>query len=292
MYFYKKRLTKERMFDIIIERMREEEVEMEYKYLREKYDKFIYQGYKIAEDEQNIYLKYHFEIEGLTNFQPVLTIFKKNFAWKNLDSNIAKNIAFSIGMVEAISYFKATCSKYFYVKCGKLSKEQIQWFKKLIYLGTGEFRYKNGIKVSQEDFVQIITEGPELKSEEINYDLKDVIIPIGGGKDSNVTLELLKKSNQRRFGFRINLEDVSKKCAETAGLKDTEIIEVKRKMDPNLIELNKQGFLNGHTPFSSMLAFLSYFTAYILGKKYIALSNESSANESNVIRRKDKSSVF
>ena len=55
-----------------------------------------------------------------------------------------------------------------------------------------------------------------------------------------------------------------------------------RRIDKNLIELNKQGFLNGHTPFSSMVAFLSYLTAYLYDKKYIALSNESSANESNV----------
>ncbi|MCI8276586.1 MAG: hypothetical protein HFJ46_01410, partial [Clostridia bacterium] len=53
-------------------------------------------------------------------------------------------------------------------------------------------------------------------------------------------------------------------------------------IDKNLIELNKKGFLNGHTPFSAMVAFLSYTVSYLLGKKYIALSNESSANESNV----------
>ena len=66
-----------------------------------------------------------------------------------------------------------------------------------------------------------------------------------------------------------------------AGYKD-KIVYVKRTIDKNLIELNKQGYLNGHTPFSSMLAFLSYLVAYLTGKKYIALSNESSANESNV----------
>ena len=35
-----------------------------------------------------------------------------------------------------------------------------------------------------------------------------------------------------------------------------------------------------------MLAFVSYFVAYLLGKKYIALSNENSANESNVVGEK------
>lgn len=255
---------------------------MEYKGLREKYPKFIYQDYQIEDDEKNIYLKYHFEIEGLATFKPVLTILKKDFVWKNLDSKLAQNIAFHIGMIEAISYFKATCSPYFYVKCGKLADEQIQWFKKLIYLGLGEFRYKNKISTAQNDFVQIITEGESIKPENLQENLTDCIIPIGGGKDSNVTLELLKQTSHKRFGFRINLEDVSKKCAEIAGLNENEIIEVKRQMDSNLLDLNTKGFLNGHTPFSALVAFISYFTAVMLDKKYIALSNEDSANESNI----------
>lgn len=255
---------------------------MEYEVVSKKYHKFIYQDYKIEEDEQNIYLKYYFEIENLASFRPVLTIVKKNFKWNDLASNKIKNIAFSLGMVEAISYWKVTCSQYFYVKCGKLNKEQINWFKKLIYLGQGEFRYKNNIKVSQEDFVKILTEGPTLEPEELKESLNDCIVPIGGGKDSNVTLELLKELNQKRFCFRINLEEVSKRCAEIAGLPQDEIIEVKRRIDPNLLDLNEKGFLNGHTPFSAMVAFVTYFIAMALGKKYIVLSNEDSANESNI----------
>ena len=54
------------------------------------------------------------------------------------------------------------------------------------------------------------------------------------------------------------------------------------KIDKNLLELNAQGFFNGHTPFSAIVAFITYLIAYLLGKKYIALSNEDSANQSNV----------
>ena len=191
---------------------------MEYEILREKYDKFIYQNYKIEQDEENIYLKYEFEIQGLTTFHPTLKILKKDFKWHYLNKNIVQNIAFHIGITEAISYWKATCSKNFYINCGKLNQEQIDWFKKLIYLGLGEFRYKNKIQVSQENFVQIITQGQEYKTETLPETLTDTIIPIGGGKDSNVTLELLKETKQKRFGFRMNLEEVSKKCSKIAGL--------------------------------------------------------------------------
>ena len=273
------------MFDIIIRHRKYIERKMyymKYEILREKYPQFIYQDYKIEQDEENIYLKYFFEIVGASKFEPIITIKKKNFCYSDLQSNIAQNIAFNIGMVEAISYYKAACSKFFIVKCAKLTEEQIEFFQKLIYLGLGEFRYINKIQESYQDFVQIISEGEEFKVESLQEESTDVVIPIGGGKDSIVTLELLKTFSQKRYGFRINIEDVSRECAKIAGLEDEEIIEVTRKIDQKLIELNNQGFLNGHTPFSALVAFLTYFVASIFNKKYIALSNEDSANESNV----------
>ena len=67
-----------------------------------------------------------------------------------------------------------------------------------------------------------------------------------------------------------------------AGLSDETLITAGRKFDRSLVELNKQGYLNGHTPFSSVVAFSAEITAYLHGLKYIVLSNEDSANESTV----------
>ena len=60
------------------------------------------------------------------------------------------------------------------------------------------------------------------------------------------------------------------------------IVGLKRSIHPELLRRNAEGWLNGHTPFSAIVAFSSYLSALITGKKYIALSNESSANEGNV----------
>ncbi|MBR5664177.1 MAG: hypothetical protein IKX13_00275, partial [Bacteroidales bacterium] len=55
-----------------------------------------------------------------------------------------------------------------------------------------------------------------------------------------------------------------------------------RPIDKRLLELNAEGYLNGHTPFSAMLAFYSLLIATLAGRSRIALSNESSANEPTV----------
>ena len=115
--------------------------------LREKYPEFEYNSYSINDEGQNIVIRYFFDIPGLAEFKPFIKIAKKNFKWNNINSNLTRAIVFYLGMVEAISYFKATCSPRFVVNCGKLSNDQKAWFKKLYYLGLGEFRYRNQINV-------------------------------------------------------------------------------------------------------------------------------------------------
>ena len=67
-----------------------------------------------------------------------------------------------------------------------------------------------------------------------------------------------------------------------AGLSMDDVLIINRMFDPALLELNNQGFLNGHTPFSAMLAFYTLMCSVITGFRNIALSNESSASESTI----------
>lgn len=255
---------------------------MDFCEVRKKYPNYIYNSYKISELEDKIVIEYDFEIEGLTKFNPRIEILKKNFKFKDINSNLVKNIVFYLGMIESISYFKPTCSPLFFIKCGKLDEFQEKWFKKLFYLGLGEFRFINNIKIEQNELVNFVSMGESLEVIEPQEELKGCVIPVGGGKDSNVTLDLLKDYKEDSLAFMIGGKKVSKDCAKACGYSEDQIIEVKRIIDKNLLDLNAQGFFNGHTPFSAIVAFISYLCSYLLGKKYIALSNEDSANESNV----------
>ena len=250
--------------------------------LRKNYPEFIYKKYEIIEEKDKVVLKFLFEIKGLIEFNPKIEIEKKNFDFINLNTNIAKNIVFNIGMIEAISYLKATCSPKFIVECGDLNDEQKKWFEKLIYLGLGELRFVNNISIKKEEFVKIESFGEKLEIENIESNNKGILIPVGGGKDSNVTLDLLKNYKNEINPIYIGKQNIPIDCAITAGYKREEIVEIKRILDKNILDLNSKGYINGHTPFSAMVAFLTYFVSFIMNKKYIALSNEDSANESNV----------
>jgi hypothetical protein len=105
-----------------------------------------------------------------------------------------------------------------------------------------------------------------------------VLVPIGGGKDSIVTLELLKPHFQV-IPFVVNPVPIMSEVIKASGLQNP--IIVKSEIDPYLLELNKQGYLNGHTPVSAFYAFCACLACYLHGIPHIAFSNERSSNEGN-----------
>ena len=245
---------------------------------RDKFDTFIYDRFDVIENSDSFEITYYFSIPGLCDFTPKLFIDKSQVNC-SIDREFFNYLVFNIGMVELISYVKCTCSPNIIVKCGYLDDYQINWFKKLYYNGLGEFLYRNGIDVSMDSLFNI-TCGMKKYDFNVNYTGNGNLIPVGGGKDSNVTLSLLEGMDNTCF--IINPKGANIECAKVAGYSDKTFI-VKRVIDRKIVDLNNAGYLNGHTPFSAIVAFISYLCAYLSSKKYIVLSNEDSANESTVI---------
>ena len=90
---------------------------LKFKQFREQYKEFYYNSYSIKE-------------ENLAMFHPTTKILKKQMHFKSLNTIQAKNMAFHIGLIELISYWKSVCCPQIVIKCGYLSEEQIQWWKK------------------------------------------------------------------------------------------------------------------------------------------------------------------
>ena len=259
--------------------------EKQFQYLRGKYPVFSYDSYDYRREDGDLLMKFQFSIGKDICFCPESKLkYHPSFdaLYANEDLSLLDDFVFSIGMIEMISCWKATCSPIVRVEVGNLDNEEISFWKKLYYHGLGEFFYCNSIKTSLENFMKIEILSPYKKKKLPVFGLKnETIIPVGGGKDSVVTLELLRKCYEVT-PMVINPRKATMDTVAIGGFSDN-YFEIQRKIDPVLLDLNKQGFLNGHTPFSAMLAFYSVLLAVVSGKKNIALSNESSANESTVI---------
>ncbi len=251
--------------------------------LRREYPFFEYQSYSFCVKNGSIEAEFCFNLSNRIIFRPSIIIpIRDFFSTHNIEANGLDNYIFHIGMVELISYWKAACPPKVIIRSHILNYEQVQWWKKLYYNGLGEFFYLNGIDIDQDSFMTIDSQGGKLNTSNSNLDRSKVLVPIGGGKDSVVTIELLKNSKVDVVPLVVNPREASTRTINIAGFTDLQSIFVTRKLDSSLLELNNQGFLNGHTPFSALLAFTGALCCFISGISNVALSNESSANESTV----------
>lgn len=306
----------------------------QYMELRKKWPEFIYEGYYIEETEEEIKVRYQFRIPGLSDFAPEWRFPKDASRFKrqkNAREDVAethstefkedpvfRNMIFSLGMVELVSYWKICCPPTVWVEAGSLDREQVTWWKELYYNGLGEFFYTNRIREADPDtFMDIRCRMPERGFQECEISgfsvsenevrqgemsegekrqstaserqdetqrppLDGCLIPVGGGKDSVVTMELVKKTGMRSMVYVINPRGATVSCSQAGGYGPDRQVMVSRTLDANMLRLNREGYLNGHTPFSAIVAFSAVAAAYLYRLKYVALSNESSANESTV----------
>jgi hypothetical protein len=107
-----------------------------------------------------------------------------------------------------------------------------------------------------------------------------ILIPVGGGKDSAVALELLGRHFPDAAWWGLNPIPAARAVAEASPVHRE--VTVSRRIDPKLLELNAAGYLNGHTPFSAYLAFAMTASGLLGGYGRAAVSNERSSNEGNV----------
>lgn len=250
---------------------------MELEFLQKKYPEFIYESCDWEITGNDLVARFCFRM-GEIRFEPGIIIhgIDKEQLGKIKKIEIS-NLVFNMGLAEIPSYWKAACSPRIIIKAGYLDRVQIKFWQDLIF-NMGQFFYENKLPFIKPDF-EIVATKPKEPTVIAQKFAANYLVPLGGGKDSLVSLEILRGQRENLATFTLNANIDLKKVAQAAGCKN---IFVERKIDRKIIELNTQGYLNGHTPFSSVLAVLGVGLAAIFGHKYVAISQERSSNEGNV----------
>ncbi|OGD86877.1 hypothetical protein A2870_03230 [Candidatus Curtissbacteria bacterium RIFCSPHIGHO2_01_FULL_41_11] len=248
---------------------------------REKHPKFLYESFSYKIEDNSLVISFLFKIYPDIEFNPRVTIENINQTiFSNLDSKVLDNFVFNLGLVEMISYWKATCSPIIEIYAGTLKQNQLIWWKSLLIKGLGEFFYQNNINFKENDFVNITCTSQRSYKKDNTKHKNRYIIMNSGGRDSVVSLELFKDLKKAVTLLMLNPTKASLDVAKISALGEQIVID--REIDKKLLELNAKGYLNGHTPFSAYLAFVSVLCALIFDYKFIVSSNERSANEENV----------
>ena len=104
--------------------------------------------------------------------------------------------------------------------------------------------------------------------------------PVGGGKDSIVTLEALRRGGLDPVPFAVNPNWVITSVFAASGLSP---LVARRQIDPKLFELNSAGALNGHIPVTAINSLIAVATAVLHGLGPVVMSNERSASDPNLV---------
>ena len=129
---------------------------------RRAFPVFLYRNYTVFDTGSELRITFHFEIPGLSSFDPVWHFPKKDAAPVGIEEDpCLRNMIFGLGMVELISYWKIACPPQVRVTAGALTEAQIRWWKDLYYLGLGEFFYTNRIETDPESFMELTGGAPE-----------------------------------------------------------------------------------------------------------------------------------
>jgi hypothetical protein len=180
--------------------------------------------------------------------------------------------------VAGVSYFKTAVPHA--VDCGSLAPPPAAaaLLEAIYSEGLGEFAYKNKLRALPRPTFPIgpLTEPPRTVESQ-RY--PRVLVPIGGGKDSAVALEVVRRSGRELALFSVGNAPPIARTAAVAGLPH---LICTRRLDPGLVALNKAGALNGHIPITAIVSCVALLTAALRGFDAVAMANERSASNGNL----------
>jgi hypothetical protein len=248
--------------------------------LRRRYPIFRYEGFQIERRSSHLMVRFEFSAPPDISFRPEVFFESVAEGWNSVPDEFLNNAIFHLGLIEAFSYWKATASPIIEVHAGNLTLEQVRWWEDLLVHGMGEYFYRNDIDFTASDFVRIVPKGSAESKAYPSALPPRSLLTIGGGRDSALAAGLLRESRQAFTCMMLNPSAAARKIASRVTPSDPVVI--RRAICPELLDLNRRGFLNGHTPFSAYLAFLGAACLLLYGYSNVIVANERSSDEGNV----------
>jgi hypothetical protein len=240
-----------------------------------KYNEFVFENYRYDPLASVLSLYYRFS-DGPRFEEELFFDFPSPRATK-ATSDVLDQVFRLIFLLSGVSYYKAFIPKLLICEAFELDKKITDFLHKFYNKGLAEFAFTNGL--SLEDHFRFrcssVSAAPP-----IPLDLpRKTLVPIGGGKDSIVTVECFRQGGEPLILFSLGDAEPINACIAAANLP---FIRVRRRLDDALLRLNRAGALNGHIPITGILSAIALAGAVMSGCDAIAMSNEHSANIPNL----------
>jgi hypothetical protein len=178
--------------------------------------------------------------------------------------------------VAGVSYYKTAAPEAVRCESGSPAPATAALLDALYSEGLGEFAFVNQLASLPRPRFPV---GLPAVRPAVAAQPRRVLVPIGGGKDSVVALEILRRSSCETVLFSVGDASPISRTATVARLPR---LVAQRRLDPGLGALNRAGALNGHVPITAIVTCAAALAAALHGFDAVAMANERSASSGNL----------
>jgi hypothetical protein len=180
-------------------------------------------------------------------------------------------------LVAGVSYFKTAAPPAVSLESGLPGPAGAALLEALYSEGLGEFAYTNGLPSLPRP--RFASDPAAAAPRPVAAPGTRTLVPLGGGKDSVVALEAIRRSGRDFALFSVG--DATP-IAQTAAVAAGPRLIARRRLDPDIGALNAAGALNGHVPVTAVVSLIALLTAALNGFDAVAMANERSASTGNL----------
>ncbi|MEP7044739.1 MAG: UDP-N-acetyl-alpha-D-muramoyl-L-alanyl-L-glutamate epimerase [Dokdonella sp.] len=193
-------------------------------------------------------------------------------------------------LIAGVSYYKAGVPSRIRVESQALDASTATFLDALYLHGLGEFAYQNKLDLRGRirfPIDQASTAPPRQRPAghaggafaSVLGLPRRTLVPIGGGKDSLVSVGLLAQAGEEATAVWVGNSPLIEACAARTGLP---LLNLRRTLSPLLFDYNKMGAYNGHVPVTAINSAILVVAAILYGYDAIAFSNERSASSATL----------
>lgn len=178
-----------------------------------------------------------------------------------------------------VSYYKALLPPRIEVEGGGFDPVLGALLDEVYLHGLGEFAHQNGLDLRGRIRFPVAKRADGAGQAPALGLARRALVAIGGGKDSLVSIEMLKAAGEPVAVAWVGASGLIQACADATGLPQ---LNIQRQLAPGLFELNRQGAWNGHIPVTAINSAILAFAALLYGYDEVVFSNEASASVGNL----------
>ena len=184
----------------------------------------------------------------------------------------------TLHLIAGVSYYKAAVPETIVIDHYTIDADTADFLTSIYENGLGEFAYRNNLSLRGKiNFPH--AENSNQTAPELGLNIH-ALVAIGGGKDSLVSIESLRRMNIPQTVTWIGSAPLIRSCAERTGLP---LLNITRQLAPEMFAMNKQGALNGHIPVTAINSAILTVAALLCNANQIVFSNERSASYGSLI---------